>query len=121
MRTSHVAILVLATSVSFFLIDCSSGSREHPTDQALRGAAPSKDELASLKDSLLQAGVYECCTQPGCDHCAVKYKRCPCYASIKKSDPICGECLEGYRSGSGKLKLVSIPELEQIRAAKGSP
>jgi hypothetical protein len=78
----------------------------------------SENHLAALRDSLIVTGDYECCTRPGCFECAEWKGRCHCYADIRKKDPICGQCLDGYRKGEGKLKLVSIPELERIGEKK---
>jgi len=76
----------------------------------------SETEKESLRDSLLAVGEYDCCTKPGCFQCIEEKGGCSCYQDLKKKDPICGQCLEGYKNGEGKLKLVSIPELEQIRS-----
>ena len=80
------------------------------------------DKIAEvIKDSLITNGDYECCTRPGCLQCVKERGRCTCYADLKRKDPICGQCLEGYKNGEGKLKLVSIPELERIRNSKTQP
>jgi len=71
-----------------------------------------------LRDSLRSKGMYECCTKPECLECAEKLDLCDCYNDIGRKDPICGECLQGFKRGEGRLKLVSIPELEKIREQK---
>ena len=73
----------------------------------------SDSDLAALRDSLIVIGDYECCTKPGCFECIERKGRCDCYSDIRRKDPICGQCLDGYKKGEGKLKLVSIPELER--------
>jgi len=75
-------------------------------------------DLEAIRDSLIAKGDYECCTRPGCFECVEQKRRCDCYSDIRKKDPICGQCLDGYRKGEGKLKLFSIPELERIREKK---
>lgn len=66
------------------------------------------------REELMRQGRYDCCTKPGCTECISDLDSCGCYMAIKQKDPICGECLKGYREGHGKLKLVSIVELEKI-------
>ena len=75
-------------------------------------------EQRAVRDSLLERGLYDCCTDPGCVEC-VKDGQCACDRKIRAKDPICGECLRGYKDGKGKRKLISIPELERIRREAG--
>lgn len=77
------------------------------------------EERERMKELLMKEGKYDCCTRPGCTLCIGNERMCDCYLDIKKQDPICGECLERYKAGEGKLKLVSIVELENIRKKKG--
>ncbi len=71
------------------------------------------DQKIREREQLRAEGKYDCCTDPGCLECVTDRKNCACYLNIKAKDPICGECLTGYKEGKGKLKLVSIPELEK--------
>ena len=68
----------------------------------------------SLKQKLADAGLYTCCVEPGCDRCLEEHGRCNCYHAIKKKDPICGQCYDGYRKGRGKLKTVNLNELKRM-------
>ena len=105
-------------------VRCDSPERGKPARNSLReyrkqGGDSSTSTLAviekeKLRDSLTAEGLYDCCTKPGCLECVERLRQCGCYADIRQKDPICGECLEGYRKGDGRLKLVSIPELVRI-------
>ena len=57
--------------------------------------------------------VVNCCTKPSCDVCVEKFGKCNCLDDLRAGRPICGECIEGYKHGKGKLKLISIPELKK--------
>ena len=75
-------------------------------------------ERNEFREALMREGRYDCCIKPGCMECIRNIDSCKCYFDIKNEDPICGECLDGYKEGKGKLKLVSIVELEKIRNTK---
>lgn len=95
------------------------------TNVSTREAAKTLAEMSSsekdaLKESLMKQGKYDCCSKPGCTLCIGNKQECSCYLDIKRKDPICGECFEAYKAGNGKLKLVSIVELEEIRKKKGA-
>ena len=70
----------------------------------------------ATKDSLVQVladeGRYLCCVKPGCEYCIKKFGRCECY--VKKNDPICGQCYDGYKEGRGKFKLINLNELKKM-------
>ena len=83
-------------------------------------AEMSSSEKEALKESLMNEGKYDCCSKPGCTLCIGNKQECSCYLDIKRKDPICGECFEAYKAGNGKLKLVSIVELEEIRKKRGA-
>lgn len=106
-------ILLMASGL--LLVGCTDRQDGNLANQK---TTPSRQVSEALRDSLVRSGLYDCCMKPGCDHCILKEGQCDCYESIRKSEPICGECLKGYKAGKGKLKLVSIPELERIRNEK---
>jgi len=108
---------ILLFAAGLLLIGCTDQQGGELSNQE---STPSRQVSEALRDSLVRNGLYDCCMKPGCDHCILKEGQCDCYESIRKSDPICGECLRGYKAGKGKLKLVSIPELERIRKEKGT-
>jgi len=86
-----------------------------PKDSAGSFALLTSGEREQLRERLIKEGKYDCCTRPGCTECIGTRDSCGCYIAIKSKDPICGECLNAYKEGSGKLKMVSIVELEKIR------
>ena len=101
--------------------DSSSTQKFTPEELRQISSLPS-DKIEAMKEALLKEGLYDCCMKPGCTLCISQDQRCDCYLDIARKDPICGECFEGYKEGRGKLKLVSIVELERIRKLKkGSP
>ena len=104
----------LLVAAGLFVIGCT----DQPGGKLPNQETPAQRVSEALRDSLIRNGLYDCCIKPGCDHCILKEGQCDCYKNIRKSDPICGECLRGYKAGRGKLKLVSIPELERIRKEK---
>ncbi|MBI4419030.1 MAG: hypothetical protein HY563_09640 [Ignavibacteriales bacterium] len=118
LRTS-VALLALLAMAS-----CGKERRSHTgaaaadslrSDSVKTRVTLSVAERERLREWLMREGRYDCCTKPGCTECITSRDSCGCSLAIKQKDPICGECLDGYKEGRGKFKLVSIVELEQIR------
>ncbi len=121
MRALHTALFI-----GLFVLSACSGDAPEHTGKAPSAAFESSDTTHSfarltieqrerLRESLMKEGKYECCVRPGCTECIGNRDSCGCYIAIKNKDPICGECLDGYKEGVGKLKMVSIVELEKIR------
>jgi len=119
----RLAHLFLAC-ISALVLGCSGQeSQEKTAEHSLREQSDSSrpfglmsvGEREELRERLMREGRYECCVKPGCTECIGKRDSCGCYLDIRKDDPICGECFDGYKEGRGKLKLVSIVELEKIR------
>lgn len=116
-------VVALVVSVSFVLPSwgCTSDRDEREIADLKNGNArgttgprtSSSSQSELRRDSLATEGLYECCTKPDCLECADESLGCKCYSDLKKEDPICGECIDGYRAGKGRLKLVSIPGLKQ--------
>ncbi len=123
---TKVFVMLIACSLSM-LPGCETGKPDEESVRPLqRHGTTLKDSSAALpmsvrevlRDSLRSRGMYDCCTKPECLECAEKQAGCTCYNDIALKDPICGECLAGYKRGEGRLKFVSIPELEKIREGK---
>ncbi len=121
MKTSHVFFLCLLFP---FFFSCSGDPPEsfrntqsgtQPRDTTLSFARLTAEERGRLREQLMKEGKYDCCVRPGCTECIGNRDSCGCYMAIKSKDPICGECLDGYKEGMGKLKMVSIVDLEKIR------
>lgn len=84
----------------------SLGCGEPPADESGHNGMRGKvDSTSSL--------LVNCCAKPSCDVCVQKFGKCNCLEDLKAGRPICGECIEGYKHGKGKLKLISIPELKK--------
>lgn len=116
---SLAVVLVLAGLACSGNPDTSEG-RSAPPD-SLVSPAMTAMQIEARRDSLIREGLYECCTDPGCTECVTLRDSCECYVAIRQKDPICGGCLRGYKEGRGRLKLVSITELEEIRDRAGAP
>jgi hypothetical protein len=78
----------------------------HPTDQ-LRVSAES---LLRAKRTLLAEGRYSCCIRGGCAQCAHETS-CPCGADLAAHKGVCGECLDGWRSGRGAFAAIDPSEV----------
>lgn len=123
--TRTIVAAAILTGIVILFTGCSSDDGQNRQSNDTGGnvvadssrpfALMSLSEREELRDSLRNAGQYDCCVKPGCMECIASLDSCGCYIAIKQNDPICGECLNGYREGRGKLKLVSIVELERIR------
>lgn len=57
--------------------------------------------------------IVSCCIKPSCDVCVQNFGKCTCLEDLKAGRPVCGECINGYKEGKGKLKLISIPEIKR--------
>lgn len=78
----------------------------HPTDQ-LRLSAES---LLRAKRTLVAEGRYSCCIRGGCAQCAHETS-CPCGADLAAHRGVCGECLDGWRSGRGAFAAIDPAEV----------
>ena len=120
------ALVTFVACCLIMLPGCESEQSDGKSTKSLQAGGTVTDSSSSLampasemlRDSLRSKGMYECCTKPECLECAEKLGLCDCYNDIGRKDPICGECLRGFKRGEGRLKLVSIPELEKIREQK---
>jgi hypothetical protein len=78
----------------------------HPADQ-LRLSAES---LLRAKRTLVAEGRYACCIRGGCAQCAHETS-CPCGADLAAHKGVCGECLDGWRSGRGAFAAIDPAEV----------
>lgn len=103
------------------LTACNGKEQKHtpatmdPPDTSKPFALMTLEEREALRAELGRRGLYDCCIEPGCTECIADHGECHCHVDIRRDDPICGECLKGYKQGQGKLKMISIPRLERIR------
>jgi hypothetical protein len=97
--------------------------------------APPPAELQQSADSLLRAKRilvaekrYSCCLRGGCGQCAHETS-CPCGADLAAHKGVCGECLDGWRSGRGafagidpgEVQLAAPdPDMDSMRAGASS-
>ena len=66
-----------------------------PDATSRRGADSTADSTAGR--------IVNCCIKPSCEVCVEKFGRCNCLEDLKAGRPICGQCIEGYEHGKGKL------------------
>ena len=93
-------------------------------NQKATAAAPDVPDLQEAIDSLNRAKRtltgerrYSCCIRGGCTQCAFEAS-CPCAADLaagpgKKGKPagVCGQCVDGWRSGLGSFPGISPMEV----------
>jgi hypothetical protein len=85
------------------------------------GAAP--DELRVESEALLRAKRtmagekrYACCVRGGCGQCAHETS-CPCGGDLAaRKSGVCGECLDGWRSGRGAFDGIDAAEVTLAEA-----
>jgi hypothetical protein len=82
--------------------------------------------LMRAKRTLVAEKRYYCCVRGGCAHCA-REGNCPCGADLasdasgknpKSRKGVCGQCLDGWRSGQGSFAGIAIGDV--TLAAMGS-
>jgi hypothetical protein len=85
---------------------------DHPTAQLTLSA----ESLMKAKRTLLGEGRYACCIRGGCAMCA-RETHCACGADLAtKHKGVCGECLDGWRSGSGAFAGIDPAEVTLAEA-----
>ena len=76
------------------------------------------DILTQVKRTLVAEKRYSCCIKGGCGECAME-GNCPCAADLAgaalksggKKPGVCGECVDGWRSGKGAFPGLSLSEI----------
>ena len=89
------------------------------------GAAPDDlrvEAAALLRAKRTMAGEkrYTCCIRGGCGQCAHETS-CPCGADLAARKGVCGECLDGWRSGRGLFDGIDPAEVALAEAALDLP
>src|SRR5437588_316645 len=72
--------------------------------------AQAKRALDAAKRTLAAQGRYSCCIRGGCAMCA-RELHCPCGGDLAKHKGVCGECLDGWRSGRGAFAGIDPAEV----------
>ena len=73
--------------------------------------AMTRAQLNDYKKLLKESGYYDCCVEPSCRMCIFELEECPCEHIVKKKQPVCGECYDGWQAGKGKLKGVKTEDV----------
>ena len=76
------------------------------------------EALLKGKRILLAEKRFYCCTRGGCGHCACE-ANCPCGQDLvadadakgRKRKGVCGDCLDGWRSGHGSFAGIPLSEV----------
>ncbi|MCU1238052.1 MAG: hypothetical protein JWP63_6019 [Candidatus Solibacter sp.] len=78
----------------------------HPVEQLKVSA----ESLLRAKRTLVGEGRYACCIRGGCGECAHETS-CPCGGDLAAHKGVCGECLDGWRSGRGAFAGIDPNEV----------
>src|SRR5262249_54218916 len=70
--------------------------------------------LLRAKRALATESRYACCIRGGCAMCAQE-THCPCGGDLAQHKGVCGECLDGWRSGRGAFPNIDPAEVELAR------
>lgn len=73
-----------------------------------------RQDLKAAKRKLAKEGHYSCCNAPTCDQCTIAMNMCPCRNNLKKGDPVCGECADGWSVGHGDLEGVDASTVKRM-------
>ena len=73
-----------------------------------------KKEREEYKSALEAAGFYKCCVKPNCTMCMFDAEECVCSVSVKKDDPVCGECYRGWQKGKGSVEGVKASGVKRM-------
>jgi hypothetical protein len=107
---------------------------EHKTEEdllKLDDLVQACHQMNEAKRAMVSEGRYSCCVRGGCDSCAhgadcqcgSELARLPSNGDAKsnKQGGVCGECLDGWRSGQGVFAGVAAEEvkLEQMGMSSG--
>jgi hypothetical protein len=127
----------LGLSLTLFLVACAAYREQHgsPAAGGSSAAAPAairpgaefsgltedqqiariRGEVEEVKTDLHQQGRYECCVEPACTECLLKFGECHCREAVRQEGPCCGECTEAWIEGRGTVEGVTAWELLERR------
>jgi hypothetical protein len=90
-----------------------------PTTTALAAA---RETLNRAKRTLVKEGRFACCVgKGGCDECAYETS-CPCGQEASRGTAgagICGQCLDGWSAGIGRLAGMSAGQMKLAQESHG--
>src|SRR4051794_8975846 len=98
---------VKASSVTLLTADHQACPRPGTAPDDLRVEA---DALMWAKRTMVGEKLYACCIRGGCGQCAHETS-CPCGADLAAKRGVCGECLDGWRSGRGSFDGIDPAEV----------
>jgi hypothetical protein len=105
MRT--IKLLFLCLLMSILILSLAACSKKGASFESLGGAeqlTQVKSELEIAKKSLVNEGEdYNCCINPTCNWCALFDNHCHCAEHLVKDEPVCPECVRGWRKGNGAV------------------
>jgi hypothetical protein len=77
--------------------------------------AQARETMNAAKRTLVKEGRFQCCVgHGGCDECAYE-QSCPCgheAAEGQKGDGVCGQCLDGWHAGIGRLAGLTAQDMK---------
>lgn len=82
-----------------------------------------RGEAVTTKETLAEAGHYNCCIRPACNLCLLRDGRCTCREVIQTMGPGCGECLQGWIAGKGAVDGVDVRQIleDKLKEVKDKP
>lgn len=92
-----------------------------PSADFLRQSAPAQlahvhGEVSAIKKQLAQEEKYNCCVEPWCNECLLRFGECHCREQLREEGPCCGECTEAWLEGRGQVE--GIDAWEVVERAK---
>jgi hypothetical protein len=116
-------ILTVAVLVSLLAIDSQAHDPKRRARKPTKASPQLKEgrsKMDAAKAKLAKEGKYNCCTKPSCDMCARTAGKCECAKHVAAGHGACGECLEGWQAGLGKVNGVEAKELRLLLPAERS-
>ncbi len=106
MATLFVAIAVVA--------GCSGKAANFTDLGASEQLAQVKMELETAKVSIAESDGdhYHCCIDPTCNWCALHMASCECGHELGEGNPVCPECVLGWRQGKGDMDDVDAADVK---------
>jgi hypothetical protein len=116
--------LIIALAVTALLSLLATATTGHdPKRRARKPTKASKllkdarSKMDAAKSRLAKDGKYNCCLKSSCDMCANTAGKCECAQHVAAGHGACGECLEGWQAGLGRLKNID-PQSVRLRPAE---
>ncbi len=118
-----IAVLAAALLLSLLVTDAQAHDpkrRARKPTKAEKKLKEARSKMDAAKAKLAKEGKYDCCIKSSCDLCARTAGKCECARHVAAGHGACGECLEGWEAGLGRVKGVEARSVKLLPAAKRS-